>query len=181
MQYVSLFQILTSAIIVILCKCTSFIDKTKYLEDFLHYRCHIVVFVLGKATTEDDVWLSVSQCFVFCVEDGVLVVVHWIVWLQSVVPFLWVFLGHNSLWYVIYLVAEHLEMFVLDGSCVWNFQVGVVYHGITLMVWYVVDVVLKTKAAVVELSVSVAIEFIYLACKHQLVCQLFPPSCVCQW
>ena len=84
---------------------------------------HIVVFVLGKPSAEDDGTFLVGQFLVFQVDAVVAFVVDRVVWLAVILPFRRIFPGYYRLG-----LCSELEVLVLDNAGVWGFGIGVVHH-----------------------------------------------------
>ena len=122
---------------------------------------HVVVFILGEATTEMDVLFSVGEGFVLGVERGVSFIVNGIVWLHAGLPLCGILTADYGLWVVIDRLAEGFEMLVLDDAGIWHIVRGVVDHSVALIVRGVERLGFKTHRAILEFAKTVIVELIY--------------------
>ena len=118
------------------------------VEHLLDDGRHVVILVFRQAATEDDVFLAVGLGLVFGVERGVLLVVYGVIGLHAVLPFHGVFSGDDGRGAVVDLLAEHLEVLVLYDAGVGHFALGIVHHGVALIVGRVKCLLLKADSAV---------------------------------
>ena len=95
---------------------------------------HVVVFILSKATTEEDVLFGVREGFVLGVERGVSFIVNGIVWLHARLPLGGILTADYGFGIVIDRLAERFEMLVLDDASIGNIVRGVVDNRIALVV-----------------------------------------------
>ena len=81
---------------------------------------HVVVFVLGEATTEEDVLFGFGDGFVLGVERGVSLIVNGIVGFHAGLPLDRILTADYGLWVVINRLAEGFEMLVLNDTGIRN-------------------------------------------------------------
>ena len=145
-----------------------------HVEDALDDGGHVVVFVFGKAATEDDVGLGICQSFVLGVEGVVLLVVHRVEGLAAGSPFGGEFVGDDGLGNAVDGISEVFEVLVLDDSGVGDVALGVVDHGAALVVGGVERFFLEVDGAVFQLAEAVAVEFINLTGEDDFFSLGFP-------
>lgn len=132
----------------------------KHFYDFLYDGSHVVVLILGKATTEDDVLLLgsfsailVGECIIGCIVDGV-------VGLHAILVLGRILLTDNCLGVVIDLLAEHLEMFMLNDTGVGDIMGSVVDYRVALIVGRILYAGLERDGSPIQLTELVGEEFI---------------------
>ena len=129
----------------------------------LYYGCHVVVFILGKASAEDDIFLLCGKASVLVGKAVVLLVVDWIVRLHARFPLCAVLTADDSLRVVVDCLPEHLEMLVLYDTCVRHVTGCVVHHGVALIVRCVHLLGLETDGAEVEMPQLIVKIFVELS------------------
>ena len=74
---------------------TDIMDKiltSNHCQNTFNNRCHVIVFIFGKPSSENHVRLVVCQCLITGVYLHITVVVNRIIWFQSLMPLLRIFL-----------------------------------------------------------------------------------------
>ena len=114
---------------------------------------HVVILVVGKATTKEILRLGIGKGAILGVEGGVASVVYRIVWLGSLVPLHWVFVSNDGV-----VSSPILEVLMFDNACERGFAVGVIDHRSALIVGLRELLLLEAERAVLQLAVSVVVE-----------------------
>ena len=139
------------------------------LEGLIDYLPHVEVLIHSKPSSEDDVSFAFGQFLVFFKQFGVLLVIHWVIGLLSLGPGFRVFPCDYGLWGL-----GGFEVLVLDDTCERGFSVGIVYDGISLVVFHIEGFELKVKPTVFELSVAVVEVLVNHSCEYDLVGHAHP-------
>ena len=115
-----------------------------------HYFVHVVIAIIGQASSEYDVWFGLCQLSVVCGQGFVFCVVYRIVGFFGRVPLLRVFVGDDGFG----LLTAH-KMLVFDDACVWHFGCGVVDYGVTLKIGGVEHFGLECQTAIGEMPETI--------------------------
>ena len=67
-------------------------------------------------------------------------------------------------------------MFVFDYAGVGDVALGIIHHGVALIIWFVDDFLLEADRSIVEFAEAIAVELIYFSGKDNLVGNTFPIS-----
>jgi hypothetical protein len=118
---------------------------------FFEGRCynlvHIIVAVFRKPSTKNDVRLVGSKGLVLIEYPRVFIIIHRVIRLRSLHPFLRVLVRDHG-----FGLCAELEMFMLDNARERRFAVGIVHHCISLIVLLIQQLVIEAQAAVFELA-----------------------------
>lgn len=145
-----------------------------HVQDLLDNRGHIVILVLRKTASKDDILFLFGQFAVFFGELVVSFIIDGVVWFHAVFVFGGVFFRDDCFRNAIDLGAEHFEMFVFDDSRVRLVMRSVVDDGVSLEVRSVFNARLETDGSPVEFAKAVAEVFINGACVDELIGNFVP-------
>lgn len=130
---------------------------------------HIVVAVLGKATTEDSVTL-LSQSTIFLGELTIFCISNWVVRLCARLPLGWVLAGN----YCALGSTAAIEVAMLDNASIRGFAVGEVHNSHTLIVSNIELFMLKAQGAVLQAAIAVVEVAVQFACIDNLIGNRLP-------
>ena len=121
-----------------------------HVQDFLYNWSHVVVFVFGKAATEEDVGFMGGESAVLVGKSIIALVVHGIELLHTGFVLGGVFFADDCLGYVVDGLTEHLKMFVLNDTRIRHIVRGVVDDSVALIVWRVLYARLERDRAPIQ-------------------------------
>lgn len=128
----------------------------KHIEDFLNNWRHVVVFVLGETTTENDVLFRSRESTVLVGEGVVTFVIHRIKLLHAGFVFGVILFTNDGFGIVIYGLPEHLKMLVLDDAGIRHVVRGIVYNRVALIVRGIFYACLEGYRAPVKITLKTA-------------------------
>lgn len=137
-------------------------------------RGHVIVTVFGEPTAEDDVGLAVGHPAVALIQGLVSGVVDRIKGLHAFRPLGRILSRDDGRGISVDVVAEELEMLVLDHAGIRDIGRGEVDHGVALIVRPVEDLGLKPQAAVVKASETAVKKSVNPAREHDAPGQRAP-------
>src|SRR5699024_311407 len=103
---------------------------------------HIIVLVLTKTTTKNNLILLLCKFSVFLIKLIITSVVNWIICFISTFPVCWIFPGNNRL---IWITLTEFKMLVFNYTSVGDFSFSIVDHCIALIVANILFFSFKTK------------------------------------
>ena len=142
----------------------------KHIEDFLNNWRHVVVFVLGETTTENDVLLISSEGAVLVSKGIVALIVDRIELLHAGFVFCREFFDDNGVRVFVHGLPESFKMFVLNHTGIRHIVRGIVYNRVALIVRGVFYACLEGYRAPVKITLKTAakIQKISDFCKKNL-------------
>lgn len=142
----------------------------KHIEDFLNNWRHVVVFVLGETTTENDVLLISSEGAVLVSKGIVTFVIHQIKLLHAGFVLGGILFANDGFWAIINGLPEHLKMLVLDDAGIRHIVRGIVYNRVALIVRGIFYACLEGYRAPVKITLKTAakVQQISDSCKKNL-------------
>ena len=111
---------------------------------------HIVVAILGKATTEDGGTL-LCQGTIFIGKMAVFLVIYRVIWLCTRLPLGWVLASDDGM----LCRAATIEVAVLDNAGIRGLAVGEVHNRNTLIVRNIQLFMFKAQGAILEFAIAV--------------------------
>ena len=127
---------------------------------------HIIILILAQPAAKNDLCLGIGQRFVFCVKCAILFIVDGVIGLIALMPLGAVFPADHR-----FGLGAERKMLVLDDPGIGRFRIGVVHHGVALIVVGVQHLRLKADAAVLQGPQPVAKVGIHRAGVNHLVGQ----------
>ena len=142
----------------------------KHIEDFLNNWRHVVVFVLGETTTENDVLCLSRESTVLVGEGVVTFVIHRIKLLHAGLVFRGILFANDGFGAIINGLSKHFKMLVLDNAGIWHIVRCIVYNRVALIVRGIFYACLEGYRAPVKITLKTAakVQQISDSCKKNL-------------
>ena len=145
-----------------------------HIEDFLNNWRHVVVFVLGETTTENDVLFLSREITVLVGEGVVTFVIHRVKLFHAGFVLGGILFANDGFWVFVHGFSEHLTMLVLDDAGIRHIVRGIVYNRVALIVRGIFYACLEGYRAPVKATKFEIKILVNRTSIDQLICYLTP-------